>query len=108
VTDEEKESICLAIREINKATYPKFMSQATLATYAGIKATKVRAILVALIEEGRITQYRATENKHLQRYYYVINDVVEQGIVPENDEIESEEGSGDIPENGLQAVKNEV
>lgn len=75
ITEEEKETVLTVIHELNELQHVKYMSQAMIANAAKIKATKVRHILTALIAENRITQYAATENKRLQRFYYTINAV---------------------------------
>ena len=49
------------------------MSQSMIANSADIKATKVRSVLQELVDEKRIIQYAVTSNRHLQRYYYVVN-----------------------------------
>ena len=74
VTEEEKYAVVDAIRVLNRIEHLKYMSQAMIAAEAKIKATKVRYILMALIEEKRITQYTATDNKRLQRFYYTVHD----------------------------------
>ncbi len=73
-TDNEKLAVLRAIKELNEIQHLKYMSQAMLATHSGLKPTKVRIVLTDLIEEGKITQYSTTENKRLQRFYYVINE----------------------------------
>ena len=75
VTLEEKEAVINAISELNKISHVKAMSQAAIATLADIKPTKVRLVLMELLEEKRIAQYQTTENRHLQRYYYVVNEL---------------------------------
>lgn len=75
VHEEEKLAVIESIKQLNDVRHLKYMSQAMIANGAGIKATKVRAVLMALIEEGRITQYAATDNPKLQRFYYVVNEV---------------------------------
>lgn len=72
ISDAEKQSVINAIAALNKVPHLKYMTQEMLSLEAGIKATKIRAILVELIKERKITQYAATENKNLKRYYYVI------------------------------------
>lgn len=74
VTEEEKIEVINSIKLLNGIRHIKYMSQAMIANGTSIKATKVRAILAELINEKRITQYAATTNKKLQRYYYIINE----------------------------------
>lgn len=91
ITEEEKVLVLEAISVLNKIQHVKYMSQAMIATEAGIKATKVRHVLTALIAEGRIIQYAATENKKLQRFYYVICDT------PVLEEVMDEQDEQDLP-----------
>ncbi len=72
VTEEEKNAVLTAIQTINGLQHVKYMSQAMIANTANIKATKVRHVLTELLAEGSLIQYAATENKKLQRFYYVI------------------------------------
>lgn len=72
-TEAEKKAVLSAIATLNKIPHIKYMSQAMIATHAGLKETKVRAALIELLSEKVITQYQATENPRLQRFYYVIN-----------------------------------
>lgn len=83
VSDEEKIKTLNAIKELNAIPHLKYMSQAMIAKSAKLKATKVRAVLVELIEEERIVQYVLTKNAHLQRYYYVVNDEAYEGLEEE-------------------------
>lgn len=73
VSEEEKLKVIEAITILNKMANIKYMSQAMIAEVAQIKATKVRAILVDLVKEERITQLQATENPRIQRFYYTVN-----------------------------------
>jgi transcription initiation factor IIE alpha subunit len=74
VSDQEKKQVINAIKRLNAIGHLQHMSQAMIANSTGIKATKIRVILAELIKEERITQYVVTQNKSLQRYYYIIND----------------------------------
>lgn len=74
VSDEEKQKVKQAIIDLNKIGHLKYMSQTTIASSCGIKATKIRLILQELLDEKQIIQYVANENKRLNRYYYIIND----------------------------------
>jgi ribosomal protein S25 len=78
IHDHEKQAVLDAIKQLNSIPHLRYMSQAMIANSAGIKATKTRAVLATLIEEGRITQYAATDNPKLQRFYYVINEAKEE------------------------------
>lgn len=71
VTEEEKAAVLKAIDVLNENPNIKYMSQTMIANNAGIKPTKVRAVLMELIEERKIIQYRATDNPKLQRFYYI-------------------------------------
>ena len=73
VSEEERQAVIMAIRELNRLSHIKYMSQAMIASLAHIKPTKVRHVLVALIAEKRICQYAATTNPRLQRFYYSVN-----------------------------------
>lgn len=77
VTDEEKESVVAAINKLNELPNIVYMTQRMIAVEAQIKVTKIRAILIALIEEGRIVQYAATDNPRLQRFYYSVAETTE-------------------------------
>lgn len=77
VSDEEKALVIAAIKTLNDIPHIRYMSQSMIASAAGIKATKVRAVLAELIKEDAIIQYAATENKKLQRYYYTIEPIPE-------------------------------
>lgn len=92
VSEQEKEQVISAIKRLNAIGHLQHMSQAMIANSTGIKATKIRVILAELIKEEQITQYVVTQNKSLQRYYYVINDT--QPEVKET--------------NGVKAVKKSV
>lgn len=72
ISEEEKTKTIAAIKQLNSIGHLKYMSQAMIANSAGIKATKIRAILTELINEGKVIQYAITQNTHLQRYYYVV------------------------------------
>jgi DNA-binding Lrp family transcriptional regulator len=74
-TEEDKAAVLKAISELNAIPHIKHMSQARIAEHAGLKETKVRAALIDLLTEKKITQYQATENPRLQRFYYVINSI---------------------------------
>ena len=74
ISEEEKEKTIKAIKQLNSIGHLKFMSQAMIANSSGIKATKIRSILTELIKEEKITQYAITQNAHLQRYYYIVNE----------------------------------
>ena len=77
VSQEEKEAVITAIKQLVAIPHIKKMSQAMIADTACIKATKIRAILQELIDEGKINQYAATDNPKLQRYLYTVNDMSE-------------------------------
>ena len=74
VTDIEKSVVIDVIKELDAIPHLKYMSQEQIAQHAGMKVTKVRAILIELLTEKKITQYQATENPRLQRFYYIVND----------------------------------
>jgi deoxycytidylate deaminase len=65
----------LIVNELNAIPHIKHLSQAIIAEHAGLKESKVRAALIDLLTEKKITQYQATENPRLQRFYYVINGI---------------------------------
>lgn len=73
VSDAERNACLAAITELNNIAHLKYMSIAMIAETAGIKETKCRAVLDDLIASKTITKYQATDNKRIQRYYYVIN-----------------------------------
>jgi transcription initiation factor IIE alpha subunit len=73
ISAEEKDAVVKAIEELNGLGHLKYMSQSMIANSADIKATKVRSVLQELVDEKRIIQYAVTSNRHLQRYYYVVN-----------------------------------
>ena len=75
ITEEEKQIVIAAIKELNALQHVKTMSQAMIANSAGMKVTKVRNVLQELVDEGAVTQYAATENPKLQRYYYCVKAV---------------------------------
>lgn len=79
-TEKEKKAVLKAIRDLNEIPHIKYMSQAMIAMHANIKETKVRAALIELLTDKKITQYQATENTKLQRFYYVINDKVQPEV----------------------------
>lgn len=74
VSDEERKKLAAAVEELNKISHVRYMSRTMLANTAGIKETKVRAVLQEMIDRGELTQYAATQNEKLQRYYYVLTD----------------------------------
>lgn len=78
ISQEEKDVVVAAIQRLIAIPHIKRMSQAMIADTAGIKATKIRVILQELVNEGRITQYQATDNPKLQRYFYTINEVQDE------------------------------
>lgn len=73
VSDKEKKQVIDAIKKLNAIGHLQYMSQAMIANSTGIKATKIRVVLAELIKEEQITQYVVTQNKSLQRYYYIVN-----------------------------------
>lgn len=72
VHEEEKQAVINAITSITAIKHKTYMSQADIANCSGIKATKVRHVLAALLEEGRIVRYTVTQNPKLQRSFYVV------------------------------------
>lgn len=72
ISQEEKVETLKAIRKLNEVPHLKNMSQALIAETANIKPTKVRLILAHLIDIELVIQYRTSQNKHIQRYYYVV------------------------------------
>lgn len=73
-TEEEKEGVIRAIASLNEIQHIKSMSHNMIAETSGIKSTKVRIVLVDLIEEELIEQFQVSDNKKLQRYYCTITD----------------------------------
>lgn len=73
-TEPEREAVVRAIGMLNEVRHIKSMSHTVIAETAGIKATKVRIVLADLIADKSIDQHQVSENKKLQRYYYVITD----------------------------------
>lgn len=69
---EEQKAVLNAILYLNDIRHIKAMSQAQLATLAGIRPTKVRHVLIDLIEKKLVNQYQVSQNKRIQRYYYVL------------------------------------
>lgn len=88
VSDEEKRVTLEAITELNKLRHIKFMSQAMIAEGANLKPTKIRLVLQTLIDDGLIVQYQVSQNKRLQRYYYVPTDAGASFKVGEEDDTE--------------------
>jgi transcription initiation factor IIE alpha subunit len=74
VSQEEKDAVVAAIQQLSVIPHIKKMSQAMIAETAGIKATKIRAVLQELIDEKKVSQYAATDNPKLQRYFYTVNE----------------------------------
>lgn len=72
-TEEEKIAVMNAIEQLNNIQHMKSMSNTSLAECANIKSTKVRVVLADLVAEELITKYIITENKSIQRYYYVVS-----------------------------------
>ena len=71
-TDKEKKGVIEAIMQLNEIRHIKSMSQKMIAECAEIKTTKVRVVLTDLVKEGAIEQYQVSDNKRVQRYYYVV------------------------------------
>lgn len=74
VNDEERIKVLQAITALNDISHVKHMSQTMISTAAGIKPTKVRAVLVELVNEELIVQYNASDNARIARYYYAVTD----------------------------------
>lgn len=74
VSEDERVDTLEAILKLNAVQHLKSMSQAIIAETANIKATKIRVILTDLIKKELIVQYQVSQNKHIQRYYYVLTD----------------------------------
>jgi uncharacterized protein YlbG (UPF0298 family) len=72
VTEEEKMTVLIAIRELDKIGHLRYMSQAMVAVASSLKATKVRIVLQCLLDEKRIKQYDVSNGSKLRRYYYTI------------------------------------
>lgn len=90
VSKTEKIATLNAIADLNKLRHIKYMSQAMIAEGANLKPTKVRLVLQALIDEGLILQYQVSQNKRLQRYYYVLTDAGTSFKLEEKDDTEKE------------------
>ena len=72
VTIGDRIAVAKAIQELNNIQHIKYMSRSMLANCSGIKDTKLRATLQAMVDDKQIEQYQITENKKLQRYYYTL------------------------------------
>lgn len=72
VSDEERVACLTAVQQLNNIPHVKYMSIAMIAESAGIKTTKCRAVVDDLVKEEYVDKYQATDNPHLQRYYYII------------------------------------
>lgn len=84
VSEEERADTLGAILKLNDVPHLKSMSQAMIAETANIKATKIRVILTDLIKRELITQYQVSQNKFVQRYYYVLTDAGRELLQEEN------------------------
>lgn len=82
VSEDELVALAKAIKELNSIQHLRYMSRAMLANTSGIKDTKVRAVLQELLDKQLATQYAATQNPKLQRYYYVLTDAGEKLLQP--------------------------
>lgn len=72
VAMEDRVAVAKGIQELNGIQHIKYMSRAMLVNCSGIKDTKLRATLQAMVDDKQIEQYQITENKKLQRYYYTL------------------------------------
>lgn len=90
-TNAEKRAVLEAIINITKYTYTKFMSQAMIAEEAGIKATKVRAVLQDLVNEKKLIQIKTNDSKKVPRYFYSVTTHATEFLrqEPGDDEIET-------------------
>lgn len=68
---EEKEQVLTAIVELTKVKHIRYHSHTMLANHTGIKATKIRAVLIDLLNEGKIEAYKVNETR-VARYFYRI------------------------------------
>lgn len=73
VTADEKLEILKALREINNMEHVSHISYATFASISGIKETKVRAIIVDMVDNKELQQVDIAIGK-VPRYYYVATD----------------------------------
>lgn len=74
VSIEERRAVAAAVTTLNTVQHLRYMSRSMIANSACIKASKVRAVLQDMIDKGELTQYPVTENRKLQRFYYVLTD----------------------------------
>lgn len=74
VSDDELVALCAAVTELNNIQHLKFMSRSMLAEQANINPNKMRAVLQEALNRKLLTQYQATTNPKLQRYYYVLTE----------------------------------
>ena len=73
VTLEDRVAVAKAIEELNSIQHIRYMSRAMLLNSAGVKDTKLRAILQRMVDAGEITQYQLTDTKK-PRYYYTLTE----------------------------------
>lgn len=74
VTDDERRAVARAVSELNNIQHIIYMSRNMIAETSGIKSTKVRVVLQDMLDAGELTQYAVTQNRRLQRYYYVLTE----------------------------------
>lgn len=74
VSDLERQAVARAVVELNEVQHLRYMSRSMISNSSGIKDTKVRAVLQDMINRGELEQYPVTENRKLQRFYYVLTD----------------------------------
>lgn len=84
VTDAERRAVARAVSELNNIQHVSYMSRNMIAETSGIKSTKVRVVLQDMLDAGELTQYAVTQNRKLQRYYYVLTDAGKALLPPMN------------------------
>lgn len=84
VTDAERRAVARAINKLNNIQHIIYMSRNMIAETSGIKSTKVRVILQDMLDAGELTQYAVTQNRRLQRYYYVLTEYGKALLPPMN------------------------
>lgn len=74
VSVDERKAVAEAVLKLNEVQHLRYMSRSMIANSSGIKDSKVRAVLQEMINLGELKQYPVTENKKLQRFYYVLTE----------------------------------
>lgn len=72
--EEDKRAVAKAIEELNSLQHVRYMSRSMITNTSLVKDTKLRVVLQDMLDDGELTQYQATQNPRLQRYYYVLTE----------------------------------